>query len=312
MITIAYITNRIEPKIEWFFDSLRNQIGSDPVKVIVVDFHAEASGRKNLVASKAYGLDVLHIPPKPSIWCGPSRVTNADCFDASGFRNTALLHCETDFIVYADDLSVLDQSWYREVKIAAERRGWTFGSYRKVNDLSVVNGTIAGFSDHEQGHDSRWPYSGQRPKAFKCPCEWLFGCSLVAPVDDLLDIGGWPEFLCGGMGYEDSALGVILKNRKTKTFFAPRMLTYEDNNMHLLSGQWFSRRDPCRCNPCTTPRNDKSHAMLDMVSSAIRSPMNGDIRSERINVITGKGYDPLPEHPVEWFTGKPLNEFDFK
>lgn len=312
MITVAYITNRAEPRIEWFFDSLRSQIGSDSVKVIVVDYLADNQWRKVSVASKSGGLDVLHIPPKPSIWCGPSRVTNTDCFDASGFRNTALLHCETDFIVYADDLSVLDPLWYPEVKAATNRRGWTFGSYRKVKDLEVKDGRIASFTDHPQGHDIRRASHRFGEAAGKCSPALLYGCSLVVPVDDLLDIGGWPEMLCGGMGYEDSALGIILRNRKTRTFFAPRMLTYEDNDLHFQPGQWFSRRDPCTCHPCTTPRNDKSHAMLDLVSSATKSPMNGDIRSERINVITGKGYDPLPEHPVEWFTGKPLNEFDFK
>ena len=43
MITIAYLTNRKETRIEWFFDSLTRELGGDceRVQVVVVDHLAQ-------------------------------------------------------------------------------------------------------------------------------------------------------------------------------------------------------------------------------------------------------------------------------
>jgi hypothetical protein len=47
MITIAYLTNRRNPQIEWFFDSLHNECGGnyDGIKILVIDYWAQEDGR---------------------------------------------------------------------------------------------------------------------------------------------------------------------------------------------------------------------------------------------------------------------------
>lgn len=311
---IAYMTNRVEPKFEWFLESLYRQCNPSNQKVIIVDFYADQKGRREKVEkiNKDLGFSINHITPKPSVWQGPHRLTNEDCFDASGARNTALIHSSERFIVYVDDLSVLAPEWYSCVNQAIVRAGWTFGSYRKVKKLNVSNGLIVGFSDHPHGHDNRRLKVNSLNNAAQCDQRSLFGCSLVAPTDELVEIGGWPEELCGGMGYEDCALGQVLFNRKAKTWFDPRMMTYESEELHYQPGNSFARCDPCIGDPEAKPRNDKSHAMLRNVASATTMPFQAGIKEARESVLSGAGYPEFSRNTVDWFTRETISEMKFR
>ena len=121
MLTIAYMTHRKEPLIGWFFDSLDNELGGqyEGVKVVVVDFYAqpcdgwteedvEKRKAKFVELSKT---DVLHVPPKPSVWQGPHRLTKVNYFAASSARNTAICLAEDGYVVFMDDLSVIMPGW---------------------------------------------------------------------------------------------------------------------------------------------------------------------------------------------------------
>lgn len=307
--TIAYMTCRREPHIEWFLQSLARQCSDVTQKIIIVDFYADEPGRREKFASfNTGGFELRHVTPKPSVFQGKHRLTKSNYFEASGARNTAVCLCEDDRIAFIDDLTVLSPEWYQCAKEACSRAGYTFGSYRKVLNLRVHDGMITGFSDNPHGHDARRSRVKQIDRPIACHPDWLYGCSLVAPIESILQSGGWPESLCGTLGYEDGAFSRVVRNRRDPTTFDGRMLTYESEEHHHLPGERFLRIDPCKCNPCTTPRDDKSHAMLRAVETATVLDNGYDIRALRKHVLSG-GEFPIPTGPThEWFTGIALGE----
>src|SRR5438309_7276872 len=101
--TIAYMTARRDCRVEWFRDSLARQIlPTDDIQVVIVDFfHTER--RWSILEGW------LHVPPKPTVWQGPHRLTNKDFFAPSNARNTALCYATGSHIAYVDDLSLLGE-----------------------------------------------------------------------------------------------------------------------------------------------------------------------------------------------------------
>jgi hypothetical protein len=153
MITIAYLTNRRNPQIEWFFDSLHNECGGnyEGIKILVIDYWAQVDGRdwsakavkaRKDVFKKASRCDVLHIPPKPTVWQGTHRLAKINYFAASNTRNTALCHAEDGYICYVDDLSVMLPGWLAEVRNAITNNWIALGAYNKVLDLDVRDGAV--------------------------------------------------------------------------------------------------------------------------------------------------------------------------
>jgi len=303
------MTSRREPHVEWFLQSLARQCGNILQKIIIIDFYADEPGRKEAFSKlNTGGFQIKHVTPKPSVYQGKHRLTQVNCFDASGARNTAICLCDSQWIAFVDDLSVLSPSWYSSVVKATGRTGYTYGSYQKVKNLEVDNGKIVRFTDHEHGHDTRRKLVSNHDRAIPCPPDWLFGCSLVAPIETVLDSGGWPENLCSGMGYEDSCFGKIIRNRMDKSTFDPTMMTIESEEGHHVPGDAFMRADPCKCNPCTSPRADKSHAALDAVRRAKVVDNGYSIRELRTRVLAGGDF-PVPDGPTkDWFSGVELKE----
>ena len=307
--TIAYMTARRDPKIEWFLQSLARQCGNIMQKIIIVDFYADEPGRRErFFKLNTGGFQIKHVTPKPSLVQGKHRITQDNWFDAGSSRNTAVCLCEDDRIAFVDDLTILAPDWFTSAQEATERAGYTFGSYRKVTNLRIKEGLIEGFSDHPHGHDVRRGQVKKLDRAAPCNPAWLFGCSLVAPMESLLQAGGWPENLCSTLGYEDGCFASVVRNRKEPTSFDPRLFTYESEEGHHVPGDRFYRIDPCKCDPCTSPRQDKSHAMLKAVETATVLDNGYDIRALRQHVLGG-GEFPVPTGPThEWFTGMALSE----
>ena len=307
--TIAYMTFRKEPHIEWFLQSLARQCGNIMQKIIIVDFYADEPGRRERFAKlNTGGFQIRHVTPKPSVFQGKHKLTKLEFFDAANARNSAVCLCEDDRIAFIDDLTVLAPEWYSSAQEATTRAGYTFGSYRKVTNLRVKEGLIEGFSDHPSGHDVRRGQVKSLTKAAPCNPVWLFGCSLVAPIESILQAGGWPETLTSSMGYEDCCFASVLRNRKDPTSFDPRLFTYESEEGHHVPGDRFYRIDPCRCNPCSNPRDDKSHAMLKAVETATVLDNGYDIRALRESILNGNEF-PVPTGPThEWFTGVALED----
>lgn len=302
-LTVAYITNRRENKIEWFFPSLFNSVKA-PTKVIVVDFYADEPGRKEKVRKlwdDTFSSDkhtLLHVAPKPTVWSGPHKRTKVDYFSPANARNTALCLCATPWIAFVDDLSVIWPTWSEAVYQAMQEGYIVLGTYRKVKKLKVNCGEVWQHEDHPQGHDSRLKHASGT--LFSCGGNWLFGCSFAAPVEALLGVGGSPE-MCDstGLGSEDYCLGIALANRGHAFRFDQRMLTWESEEDHHLEPP-FKRMDK------GVSPNDKSHAMLHYAQQA--TCYNPHIRELRERVLAGEPF-PVPVEPKkDWFDGQPLSE----
>lgn len=303
-LTIAYITARKDSKVEWFLDSLENQLDSDILKlrVIIVDFFADSSDYFHCKR-----LHVLRTPPKPCVWQGPNRLTKENWFCAANSRNTSLCLAPEGYIAYVDDLSVLMPGWLTNVRQSMDWNGITLGAYRKVKNMVVKNGLVESFDKTwSGGRDSRWSF-GSPNGSVPCNGDMLFGCSLVAPVEALLTVGGWPE-MCNGLGFEDVIMGQVLENAGFQFRYNRNMLTFESEEHHGIEPSL--RRDSFEKHPHDT--TDKAHAVLNMAKGGMTSfgdnYYEGGIRKLRNEVLSGNPFPVtrIPEHC--WHTKKHLSE----
>lgn len=304
--TISYITNRLEPKIEWFFGSLSKQGGTD-IEVNVIDFHASDPDRRTRVKALAdhYGIKLgRHITPKPTVWQGAHRLTKADYFAASNASNTAIAVCKTDWVVFCDDLSVLMPGWLSAVKASICRNEITCGAYRKVLKLDVKDGEVVSFENHHLGKDSREAYSGPNGM-IPCGGSWFFGCSFAAPIEALLRINGFDED-CDSMGMQDCVAGLMLAHNGYSFVYDNRMMTWESEELHGQPGNVFYREDQ------GVSPNDKSHKILDLIKGGRITAPNyfpeGGLRKLRQDVLNGSEFPIIQNPQHEWFTGTPLSE----
>lgn len=305
-LTIAYITARKDCRIQWFADSLvrQSKLG---FSVIVVDrFHDEHGRQSDMCAAfleAGYlGQKYRHVLPKPNVWNGPHRLTKEDWFAAASQRNTALCLCETTHIAYVDDLSVLMPDWLDAVNEAVAGNYIGCGAYKKVKNLVVKDGEPVGYVETPEGYDDRL----RRVTEDISPCTggWLYGCSLVAPVEDLLEVGGWPEYV-DGMGAEDYTLGIALTNAGKHLKYCRKMLTLESDELHFVE-------PPMRKTDKGVSPNDKSHAALRIAQQSKYFPnyYPGGMRALREHVQAGGDF-PTDQNPDrDWFDGQLISEME--
>lgn len=307
-LTIAYITSRSDPKIGWFFDSLASQISDDLVLTILV---INRNGPSNSVTistlTKFSGktkvpVKIQQTRPKPNVWSGPHRLTKEDWFSASSARNTALCLTRTSHIAYCDDLSVLMPGWWQSLREAIEGNYIGCGRYQKVRELVVKDGVPTMYTPYDGGIDNRLALVNQ--DVTDCNGAWLYGCSLVAPVDALLSVDGWPESLCDGMGFEDCILGIVLVNAGYQLKYDRRMFTLESDELHFVE-------PPMKRSDYGVSPNDKSHKALSIARNSKTFDNGfgeGGIRALREKVLAGEPF-PIQRNPRhEWFLGTPLED----
>ncbi len=291
-LTLCYVTTRKENQFQWFADSLRDQLTAEDVdnglRIVVVDANA-----KELSTSTEFILT----PPKPSIWQGPHRLTKENWFAASNARNTGLCFAPDGFIAYVDDLSVLGPHWLQSVREAMAGNYIALGSYEKHNKMIVENGKL--IYSQPYSHDSRVSHS--KGDVTSCGGDWLYGCSLAGPVQAFLDVNGWPESICDGLGFEDCCMGIALGNLNRYSFrFDRRMRTTESEELHSV-GEIYTHSDFGK-----SPL-DKSHAALNMAKQCkFFEQYLGDgfnnISELRQHILNG-GEFPIRKHPDrEWFS----------
>ncbi len=303
--------------IEWFFDSLdRETKGNyEGIKVVVVDFWFDQRNNEWIDAHamndaalriKAGGGVFVAGPPKPSVWQGPHRRTQVDWFAAGSCRNTAICLAPDGWIAFVDDLSVLLPGWLSRVRAAMEgpQNRITCGAYRKVKDLVVRAGEVISYTNFPPGNDNRLAHVvGDGPH--ECGSNWLYGCSLAAPVEAFLSINGFPEALCDGLGFEDVIAGIMMGKKGYNFVYDPRMMTFESEELHAQLP--IMKRSDYGVSP-----NDKSHAVLNIALTGNGWHPNyfgeAGIRGLRQRVLAGEPFpvERVPEH--EWYVGTRLEE----
>lgn len=315
MLTIAYITFRKDPKIEWFFDSLKRELKGnyDDLKIVVVSPFAEQLNETcDHTESELCWVTYFKIP-KPNVWQGEHRLTREDWFAAANARNTALCLAPDGYIAYVDDLSVLMPGWLAAVREAMAGGYVVCGAYKKVRQLQVEDGVVKGYEEFLAGRDGRWDLAQGQP----APAEkgWLFGCSCAMPVTALLAINGWPE-IADGISMEDCCCGITLANAGHQLMYDRRMLTLESEEHHHIEPA-PRREDWHHENGKTFPggngSDDCSHALLNLALGSKRFEYDvggglADIAELRETILDG-GEFPVrksPEH--HWYTKQLLSE----
>jgi hypothetical protein len=309
-LTIAYVTNRKNPRIQWFFDSLKRQLAElgnqclEP-QVVVVSFHPDLQLGELPVPAHRFKF----MQPMPNPYMGAHRVTKSDCFAAAVSRNTALCAADAPYIAFVDDLSVLMPGWLDSVRVSIAQGKITFGAYKKVKNLVVKDGLVVSHldtNDWKQGLDNRLIHTNGHP--IQCSGEWLYGCSLVIPTDVLCSVGGFCSELSGTLGFEDCLTGIALQNIGHSFYYDPKMLTLESEEAHFEEKPFF------KTDKGVSPQ-DKSHAALRTVRNGMKYFENampaGGIRKVREDFLAGKGW-PWPAIGVQplndWYDGQSLKE----
>lgn len=299
-LTVAYITARKNSRFEeWFLPSLARQVGDDKPQIIKIDRFADEA--KETVIQ---GFSVLIHPPKPSVWSGPYKKTKVDWFDVANARNTAICLCKTSHIALMDDLTFLMPNYWQAAKEAAKLTDTiTIGAYQKVRNLTVSDVSLA-YDSPASGIDNRM--SIMRENKGPCKGDWLYGYA-VAPVEAFLSVDGYPESICGGLGFEDVICGIVLQNAGWKFIYDKALMAIESEEAHFEEPP--SRRESFSKGP--HDRDDKAWRALNIakVSKTFDNGFGeGGIRALRERILSGEPF-PIkgtPEH--EWHTGKLLSD----
>ena len=280
MISLIYLTNRIDCKFHWAFDSFFNQYdNSIVVEWIIVDFYKSNSEKRS-----EYFFDHIsdkfnfkHINPKPCSIQGKYKITKDEWFAAANARNTGICYADGSYAVFIDDLSILGPKWWEAVKRGFQSSQVIAGCYAKIKGLDVGNGVRISGEDTDGGLDARLKQS--RTSRYVSGTE-LFGCSFGIPVDTYLSINGMDEAL-NGLGMEDCVFGIQLQKAGHKIWFDVDMYSEENDEMHgnglifkredklLTQEQYEAARQRLGCTKYYHQggRTDSSHLFLDMVYS---------------------------------------------
>lgn len=295
-LTVAYITSRKEPKVEWFFDSLNKQ-ADDPPQVIVISIFPIRNPSAINAIWKTKEL-VRVFPPKPTIWQGKHRITKEDWWAKSNAMNTAICLCKTGWIAFVDDRCVLGNWWLRCVKEAMAGGYAVCGSYEKRANMVVENGEIIDEGEL-LGEDDRQKFS------MPVPTRDFYGGSYALPLEWCLAVNGWSEDVCDSLGSEDSMFGVTLRNSGFPMKYDSRMRIIEDRTPGEIGGA-LKRADK----RVESGRGAKSWAIVRIFHDKTSSQNSYDIRQHRARVMNGEDLNsimPSANH-FDWFDGQPISE----
>lgn len=293
-LSLVYITNRYEPRVEWLLESLQKQPGAADIEVIIIA--PEYSTLRRIRPGS-----VKCCLPKPTIWSGPHRITGADWWSAANARNTGICLATRPWIAFVDDRSVLMPGWLACVAAAMAGNYCVCGTYEKVDGLIVDNGVPTRW-DARPGRDSRLEYCERYyttiSAPYSCPGEWTYGCALALPMEWALAVGGFDE-TCDGLSGEDYIFGLMLQNRGYPIKFDPRMRMLED-------------RTPDQCGPVALRRdkgtspNDKSHALLAKLRGLKHALCPPDLAAIRRHYQAGNGWPETLAPSLDWYDNSPI------
>lgn len=234
-ITICYITARKQPMFKWFVESLINQypngIVDDQIVIIDVFVDHDENRKESLKKLINNRFEYTHIPSKPSIWNGKYRKTSRNFYDGPSTRNTGFIVCDTSYLVYVDDLTVLMPNWLSYHKRAAEKNIIFSGAYDKVSDICFEGNVFKSYHKNDADHRMMHQKNDDDMKSWG---GWAFGTNTGFPIEYILKLNGYDEFLGARRGGEDCNLGVRLENAgyADKFYYNKNCLTIEDDELH--------------------------------------------------------------------------------
>lgn len=305
-LTIAFITSRKEPKIEWFMDSLNKQLREDyeqerpnwrgRTSVIVVSPYVEGD-MLGIWGAQAF-TESLYTRPKPTIWQGKHRITKEDWWAKSNAMNTAIILCNTEWIAFVDDRCVLTPIWLKCIQEAMDGNYGVCGSYEKRSTMKVEKGEIID-KGWFLGEDDR----EQHP--FPIPTQDWYGGSCALPLEWCLEVNGFSEDLCDGLGSEDSMFGKTLRYAGFQYKYDSRMRIIEDRTPSEIDGA-LKRADK----NSHLGKEAKSWSIVKAFYHKTSSQNSYDIRQHRARVRNGEDLQsimPSASH-YDWYDGQTIAE----
>jgi hypothetical protein len=299
-LTIAFITGRTEPHLDWMLESLIPQVSSgDEIDVLVIDrlgrTPEQLGARIALPPSRDWISRVRVESPKPTPWQGTHRITSRDWWAKSSAMNTALVLCETDYIVFVDDRCHLGSKWLQTVRRGErERRSVLAGAYSKIERGSTI-------SDHR---------GDLHPEGrLNCGGGWLYGCTFALPLEWALEVNGAEEG-CDGLGTEDYIMGFMLENNGHQIDFVPDlMVTLERDEISIPGSPSIPLR---RLNKGEgVALEDKSQAALARFRTRKRTEFTPDLRALRARRASGDLSWPMPDRQLrDWYDGQLVREME--
>jgi len=300
-LTIAYITAKNKPCLDWFMDSLSLPINAiiDPEVIVIMS-------PWNLPEPNPYWpKKVSFAHPKPTVWQGKHRLTKEDWWGASNARNTAFCLCHSEWIAFVDDRCVLLPGWIDAVRRAMKGNYAVCGAYEKRTGMTVKNGVI----EHGgiiTGEDCRLAYllkTGHGPNLFDAPGNWIFGCTFALPLEWALAVNGFEE-LCDGLSMEDVIFGMNLANAGYPIKYDPAMKIIEDRTPGQI-GPDMKRSSKERF---PNDKEDKGHKALERFGKEKRTQHQWNLSDIRKSVLAGNPF-PIPQGPItDWFDNQLLSE----
>lgn len=304
-LTIAYITGRADPRLDWLTTSLAFQANAtDIIRLLVID----STGKALVNSPTARWPNITVATPKPNPWQGKHRLTARDCWAKSNAINTALVLCQTDYIAFVDDRCSLGVDWLSVVReYERSRTAVVVGSYEKYE----LHGTIYAKRIADEPRSVPRVYVTKDTRLDQAPLGrancgggWLYGCTYALPLEWALEVNGAEEG-CDGMGTEDYIFGLMLANGGRRIDYAPSMRVIQRRDEVLTPGTptiplWRSDKG-------VSP-NDKSHAALARFGKRNRTEFTPDLRKLRDDFARGRPW-PLPDPDLhDWFDGQPIRE----
>jgi hypothetical protein len=288
--TVAFITGRADPQLDWMLETLAPQLlPGDEIDVLVIDMRGRSTDQ--LCGIRHPRIRVRSALPKPNPWQGSYRLTTSDWWAKSSAMNTALVLCETDYIVFVDDCCRLGPKWLTVVRQGVrDRQSVLAGTYDKIDGDRVL-------PDHRR---ELAPEGRQN-----CGGGWLYGCTMALPLEWALEVNGAEEG-CDGMGAEDYIFGFMLENSGRRIDFVTDLAVTQQRPEAVSSGggsitlRKFGKGESS---------NDRSHAALARFRSRKRTEFTPDLRQLRARRAAGDVSWPLPDPDMrDWYDGQLVRE----
>ena len=285
-VTLAFITAREEPHLEWLCDGIEQQARSgDKIELIVVDALGSPATAIGYRPVKAI-TKLIETRPKPTIWQGAHRITAHNFFANANARNTAIVLCTTNYICFLDDRCRLDPGWLEQVRLGDRKRE------------SVICGPYDKHEDWGVSMDHRRQLAPQGKQS--CGGGWCYGGNFALPLKWLLEVNGCEEG-CDPVGLEDCVLGHMLENVGRRIDFVVEMSVQQDR-LGFVHPLMFPRQDRGQ-----SP-NDKSHAIRSRFFPLKRTEFTPELKKLR-RLARKKKPLPIPGPSGgyrDWYDDSPI------